>query len=414
MMDQALEMRVIGGMLINSGFLNTISLNPEDFQFESMREIHAAMLEMHGKSRTVDLLTVAQYLERKTGESYLGILQDAYQAAEIGVSNTKVLADAVKDKAKERKAQEIGYQLAEDKDIDAAIKQLMDLGTESRRYSYTLGEATKAFYSEVESNDQGVTTGLQSLDKLLGGFRKGDLYVVGARPAMGKTALMLNMSLAAGVPCGVISSEQGSTQIAGRNMAIMSKVNAWALRTNQLNDHSWSRVTEATGRVNEMKYFIYDKAAPSILDIVRQARAWKHKHGIEILYVDYIQRLKSARKSDPRHEQVAEITMGLKELARDLGIPVVALAQVNREVEKRSNKRPAMGDLKDSGAIEQEADVITMLYRDEVYNPDTPDQGIAELNTEKNRHGPIGMVKTVWVSESMRFEDLAQEYDERY
>ena len=414
MIEQVLEMRVIGGMLIHSGYLNTLTLKPEDFQFESLREIHTAMLEMHGQSQTVDLLTVAQYLEKKTGESFLGILQDAYQAAEVGVSNTKALADAVKDKARERQAQAIGYQLAEDKDIDLAIRKLMDLGAESRKYSYTLREATSIFLNEVESDVKGITTGLASLDKLFGGFRNGDLYIFGARPAMGKTALMLNMSLAAGVPCGVISAEQGASQIAGRDLAILSKVNAWGLRTRNLEEYSWNRVTEAGVTARDMPYYIYDKAAPSILDVVRQARAWKHKHGIKILYVDYIQRLKSSKASDPRHEQVAEITMGLKELARDLNIPVVALAQVNRDVEKRGNRRPTMGDLKDSGAIEQEADVITMLYRDEVYNPETPDQGIAELNTEKNRHGPIGVVKVVWIGESMRFEDIAEGYDDRY
>ncbi|MCG7949125.1 MAG: AAA family ATPase [Candidatus Thiodiazotropha taylori] len=406
-MDQLLEMRVIGGMLINSEFITSANLKPDDFQFESMREVLSAMLEMQSQSKTVDLITVAQHLEKNTGENYLDLLQDAYQSAEVGVRNTKALAGTVKDRARERKAKEIGFQLAEDMDVDSAIKSLMDLGAESRRYSYTLSEATNNFYEEVSSEYKGITSGLVGMDRLLGGFKNGDFYVFGARPAMGKTALMLNLSLATGESTGVISAEQGSTQIAGRNMAIMSHVNAWALRNNRLDDHDWSKVTNSTGRLNDMPYYIYDKAAPSIMDVVRQTRSWKHKYKIKILFVDYIQRLKSSDRSRKKHEQVEEICQGLKELARDLNIPVVALAQVNREVEKRSNKRPGMGDLKDSGAIEQEADVIGMLYRDEVYNPDTPDQGIAEINFEKNRHGPIGMVKTAWIPESMRFEDLS-------
>ncbi|MEW8048962.1 MAG: DnaB-like helicase C-terminal domain-containing protein [Candidatus Thiodiazotropha endolucinida] len=413
-MDQVLELRVIGGMLINSNFVGSVSLKPEDFQFESLREIHAAMLEMYSHSKTIDLLTVARHLEGKTGDGHLDVLQNAYEAAEVGASNTKALAEAVKDRAKERKAVEIGYQLAEDKNIDAAIQALMNLGTESRRYSFSLSDATRAFYDEVESSDQGVTSGLEGMDKLLGGFRKGDFYVVGARPAMGKTALMLNFSLASSAPCGVVSAEQGHTQIAGRNMAIMSKVNAWALRNNILSEASWGRVGDVTRKLKEMPYYIYDKAAPSIMDVVRQARAWKHKHQIRVLYVDYIQRIKATDRTVKKHEQVEEICQGLKELARELDIPVVAMAQVNREVEKRANKRPCMADLKDSGAIEQEADCIVMLYRDEVYNPDTPDKGVAELNIEKNRHGPIGMAKAAWIAESMRFEDLAPSYDEEY
>ncbi|ODC01224.1 hypothetical protein A3197_01695 [Candidatus Thiodiazotropha endoloripes] len=406
-----IEHRVIGGMLIDSTFISTIPLKPDDFELMTLRETHAAMLEMVAQGKTVDLVTVAEHLEKKTGKGYLSVLERAYESAVIGVSNTPALGDALRIHSKQRTARDIGQQLAESGDIDSAMRALMGIGPESHQYSYTLGEATRNFYEEVECGDRGITTGLSDLDRLLGGFRNGDLYIFGARPSMGKTALAINLSLKADVPCGFISSEQSHVQIAGRAAAILSQTNAWGLRNRVLSERSWSRIAEATSRLNEMSYYIFDQAAPSIIDIVRRARAWKHKHDIRILYVDYIQRLRASSKVIPRHEQVAEVVMGLKELARDLDIPVVALAQVNRSVEHKDDKRPSMGDLKDSGSIEQEADVITMLYRDEVYNANTQDIGIAELNVEKNRHGPTGRVQVAWIAESMRFEDIQSPYE---
>ncbi|RLW59571.1 MAG: hypothetical protein B6D75_08745 [gamma proteobacterium symbiont of Stewartia floridana] len=404
---QLIELRVIGGMLIDSTFISTVPVKTDDFVIASLRQIHTAMLEMVTQGKTVDLVTVAEHLEKKTGNGFLNVLERAYEAAQIGVSNTPALGDALRDHSKQRKGREIGQQLVETGDVDAAMHDLMNINTESLRHSYHLTEAVQNFYDEVERGDKGITTGLTDLDRLLGGFRNGDLYVFGARPAMGKTALMLNLSLKSGVPCGIISAEQGHIQIAGRAMAIMSRTNAWGLRNRELSPASWARVTEATGKLEERKYFIYDKAAPTIMDVVREARAWKPKHGIRILFVDYLQRLQATSKSIPRHEQIAEVAMGLKEIARDLDIPVVAMAQVNRGVENRDCKRPGMADLKDSGAIEQESDVVVMLYRDQVYHPDTNDVGVAELNIEKNRHGPGGTIRVAWLEQSMRFEDLS-------
>ncbi|MEW8349340.1 MAG: DnaB-like helicase C-terminal domain-containing protein [Candidatus Thiodiazotropha taylori] len=407
-MDNILEMRIIGGMLIDSMYVSSVNIRPCDFQFKSLGEIHGAMLEMQSQNDVIDLVTVAQYLEKKTNKNYLELLQDAYQAAQIGASNTEALAEAVKERALARKAKEVGLALAHDMDVNKAIKSLLDMGAESRRYSYSLTEATKKFYEEVSSNQKGITSGLSGLDRILGGFRNGDLYVIGARPAMGKTALMLNLSLAANEAVGVISSEQGSNQIASRNIAILSDVNAWALRNNLLVDHEWARLKKATNKINNMPYYIYDKAAPSILDVVRKAREWKYKYQIQILYVDYIQRLKATDRSLKKHEQMEEVVQGLKELARDLNIPVIALAQVKREVDYRKCKRPGMADLKDSGSIEQEADCVIMLYRDEVYDSNTKTPGVAELNIEKNRHGPNGYIRTAWIAESMRFEDVGE------
>jgi replicative DNA helicase len=243
---------------------------------------------------------------------------------------------------------------------------------------------------------------------MLGGLHGGDLVIVGARPAMGKTALMLNMAasaLMAGFPVGVFSGEQGVSQITQRLIAIQGRIPVMRMRNGSLIGEDWSKLSAAVASLKDRGMYIFDKPAPTLSDIVRRARSWHYNHGIKAIYLDYLQRVKITTKA-PRHEAIGEIAAGLKELARELNIPVIALAQVNREVEKRVNKRPFMGDLKDSGTIEQEADQIFMLYRDEVYNEETKDKGLAEINIEKNRHGSTGRVDLAWRGEYLRFENL--------
>jgi replicative DNA helicase len=244
------------------------------------------------------------------------------------------------------------------------------------------------------------------MDKFIGGFHNSDLVIVGARPAMGKTAFMLNLAINADAPVGIISAEQGMMQMGGRVIAIDGRINTAGIRSGKLEDEDYNRMTASYSRLRDRVIQFYDKPAPTLQDIVRQARKWKHNLDIKALYIDYVQRVKVDGKA-PRHEQIGDVAMGLKELARELDIPVIALAQVNRSVEARTNRRPQMGDLKDSGVIEQEADVIAMLYRDEVYDENSQHKGIAEVDIKKNRHGDIGIVRTVWRAEYLRFEDLA-------
>ena len=256
----------------------------------------------------------------------------------------------------------------------------------------------------------GVPSGLAKLDKILLGFHPGDLVVIGARPSQGKTALLLNMADAANVPCGIVSAEQAAMQILQRMVAIRSGVSAERIRAGELHDQDWPHLTEAAASLHATNTWIFDRGAPSITDVQRTARRWANGHGIKALYVDYIQRIRGGDPRAPRHERVGEVAQGLKDIARELGIPVIALAQVSREVEKRNDKRPLMGDLSDSSEIEKEADQIVMLYRDEVYNHESSDRGTAELRIEKNRHGRIGFVRCAWLAESMRFRDLDGSY----
>jgi replicative DNA helicase len=246
---------------------------------------------------------------------------------------------------------------------------------------------------------------LQVLDSHLGGWQDGDLTVIGARPAMGKTALLLHFAAAAGVSVGLVSAEQPAFQIAQRHAASLGRVSLADLRRGRIGDQEQGLLVEAIRKINRMNYRIYDRSSPHIADVERMARRWKQKHGMEILLVDYIQRIRG--DGDKKHERVGDVVQRLKTLARDLDVPVVALSQVGRQVESRTNRRPGMGDLSDSSEIEKEADAVITLYRDEVYNPESKDKGTAELYIAKNRHGYTGTVRVQWAGVWVRFADLA-------
>jgi replicative DNA helicase len=239
--------------------------------------------------------------------------------------------------------------------------------------------------------------------------------IIAARPAMGKTALLLNMILGAlavpaGHSVGFISAEMPVAQIGTRICCMDGRVNSHKMRTGQLDDEDWARLTAATGRLIGSKLRVFDKSGVSIGEIERLARRWKHEHGLTALYVDYLQRIKGVNPNAERWQQVGDNVMRLKELARELDIPVICLAQVNRACEERGNKRPGMGDIANSSEVEKEADQIMVLYRDEVYDENSTDKGTAEINYVKNRHGPTGVVRVRWQAPFMRFCNLKEEY----
>ncbi|MCG8016827.1 MAG: AAA family ATPase [Candidatus Thiodiazotropha sp. 'RUGA'] len=403
------EQRAIGGFLVDPSRLMDCPLSAGDFQQDTHTQIFAAILEMEATQEAVDLVTVAQHLEKKTGRNFLPALQHCYDSA-AGRANHGAVVDAVKQQATERKISAIAKSLAEDKDPNAAIAALIRLQNTGRRYDFTLSQALTAALEEIESDsNSGIPSGLRALDALTGGCRSGDLIIEAGRPAMGKTASLVNRISSCGVPCGLISGEQGASQIAMRLLALQAGVNAWGLRNQNLSEHSWGRVTEGLAALKDRQIYINDKPSPSITDVIRQARAWAHKYGIKILFVDYLQRLTATDHRAARHYQIEEIAKSLKSIARELCIPVVAAAQVRREVETRNDKRPTLSDLKDSGSIEQEADQVISIFRDEYYHPDTNDAGIAEFAVLKNRHGPTGTVKVHWSAQQMRFSDMGEE-----
>lgn len=413
------ERQVIGSLLRDSSRLNEVDLIPEDFEDATCARIYHAILDLHAEREVIDPVTVGQHLHDVTGRLWLPIIGEIARSA-FAPKNAQAYADIVRRESQRRQAiaavEQLKATIARDGDqaIDEAVRKLMALSATRRRFEHSGLQCVTAaidYLDEVRESGGlvGVSTGLVDLDSKLGGLHKTDLIVIAARPSMGKTAFMLNLANRCGVPCGIMSSEQASEQIGSRLIAINGKVSAHRMRTGKTHDDEWPRITGTIALMQNRAMWINDRPAPTIDEVIRQARKWAHENAIKILFVDYLQRIRGDKRL-PKHERVGDCCLALKELGRELEIPVVVLAQINRNVEARENKRPGVADLKDSGEIEQEADQVLMLYRDEVYNPQTHTPGICEVIVGKNRHGPCGVIKLVWQPEYMVFESSAPDY----
>lgn len=418
-----LEAGLLGSLLIESSRFADCEITSSDLLSEQHAQIFDTIQSMILTRDPVDTITVSERLEQVTGGVWLPIVgriaMQGIPGRDLGYYSRLVRSYAVK-----RRALEIAIWMQENADIDnvvdQAIHKLMDLHRVNTKHEHTIIESMSAALSEIDEAMQsgglvGVDTGLADLNSRLGGFHKSDLIVIGARPSVGKTAFMLNIADRCGAPAGIISGEQGSSQIGLRLMAISGRVSAHNMRRAKLEESEWSKMTLAVSAAKNKRMWIYDKPGPDIHDVARQARKWKHQNNIAILFVDYLQRIrgpKGGKKDAGRIEEVAEVARSLKDIARELNIPVVALAQVNRDVEKRQDKRPTMSDLANSGEIEREADQIITLYRDEVHNPETRFDGVCEASVVKNRHGPTGIIRLAWSKDFMRFDGLEREHDE--
>ncbi|MBF40943.1 MAG: replicative DNA helicase [Acidiferrobacteraceae bacterium] len=271
---------------------------------------------------------------------------------------------------------------------------------------------------ESGSNLTGISTGFSDLDDLTSGLQPADLVVIAGRPSMGKTSLAMNIVenavLANRLPVAVFSMEMPGQQLAMRMLASLGRINAHKVRTGRLDADDWPRLTSAVGLLDDAPLFIDDSPALSPLELRARARRLAREHGgLGMIVVDYLQLMQSSEDSENRANEVSAITRSLKFLAKELSVPVVVLSQLNRSLESRPNKRPVMSDLRESGAIEQDADVILFIYRDEVYNPDSQDQGTAEIIVSKQRNGPTGTVRLTFLGEYTRFESFVRDFDDR-
>ena len=411
------EQFTLGAILEDPTAIKSIDLSADDFSSGSNREIFLAMQAVESRAEVPEILTVGQELESTTGQNWLGTLA-LLQKNTTGSKYIERHAEQIKKTTTRRKASNIAHELIDNMEslgdmssVDQAISSLMNLNQGPNKYEHVMKDVLRNVVDEIDLRGQGVIagvpTGFNVLDELLGSFHDSDLIVIGARPAMGKTALLLNMMMGCGQQVGIITAEQPALQMGQRIVSTTSEVPAYKMRTGDIDsDIEYPRLTTAIARLSDRQVYFYDEPSPTIGAVQRQARKWVHKYDIKALYVDYIQRLSGTRRTDRRIDQVMEITRGLKNLARELNIPVIALAQVNREVEKRPDKRPHMGDLADSSEIEKEADVVALLYRDEVYNENTQSPGVAEFLIDKNRHGGTGRVFLGWQAPILKFEDL--------
>ncbi len=420
------EAEVIACILREPSKLMACDLKPEDFISTQCGEIYSAMLDMQREKVAIDPFSVSERLESMTGQSWmqtvLKIENETYGRAPFQNQVEKVRRDG-QIKNITNMVSLFVEEVQRNKDLtlaDNLIQELMEVRKTKTNHSHSLKESvSKALDSLEKLHDQeglpGLETGLAKLDAAIGGFRDTNLIVIGARPAMGKTAFLINCALAGAKlgRVGIISAEQDDEQLAQRMMSILGNIDSQKIRTGKLEEEDWPKLTAVVVRLKELGIEINDKPGIDINSIRRQARDWKFKYDIKALYIDYLQKVKPARHHNSRKSEVAEIAGALKDLARELKIPVVALAQVSRKCEDRPDKRPMMSDLADAAEIEMEADEIITLYRDEVYNENTNEKGIAELLVCKARHGRTGMVKVQWEGQYMQFNDLEQRYSDQ-
>ena len=414
-----IESNVIG--LVLKALVEPVHLDLQEkhFSCDYGRSIWSAIEYHTARKVTPDLMTVCEHLDKvKPGgamESWTWLSHLGKMVREsLPPSTAKDHANAIKTKWKVKQIKTIGHEMSADNnaDINKYIKELMALNITDKNYLHTFAEAADAALIEVEKVMSGesvtVPTGLADIDKVMGGLHKSDLVIVAARSAMGKTAFLLNMAAANKNNPLIISGEQSRIQAAFRLFSIYGNIPNHLIRTGDIGNEEFGKISMAISEINKSGGYIYDKSGPSISQIESVARQVYQEHGTTAIYIDYLQKIKHENPNLPPHQAIGEITMRLKDLARELDIPIVALAQVNRGVEKREDKRPEMGDIKDSGTIEQEADSILTLYRDEVYNENTQDRGTCEVNFKKNRHGGTGMVRVKWTAPTMKFDDMVQ------
>ena len=388
------------------------------------------------EGKPADVVTVseslasAQKLDYVGGLSYLGALVANVPTA----ANIRHYAQIVRDRSILRQLAATAGEIADTayhplgksaKEVldqaEAKVLHIAEQGARGAQQVAAIGTLLASVVDRIEtlynrddpSDVTGVPTGFSDLDRMTSGLQPGDLVVVAGRPSMGKTALALNMgehvALAAGLPVVVFSMEMGATQLALRLIGSVGRLDQHKLRTGRLAAEDWEKLTTALGRLNEAPILIDETPALNAIEVRSRARRLMKSYGkLGLVIVDYLQLMQATTTGENRATEISEISRSMKSLAKELKVPVMALSQLNRSLEQRPNKRPVMSDLRESGAIEQDADVILFIYRDEVYNPETQDKGVAEIIIGKQRNGPIGTVRLTFLGEYTRFENFAQ------
>ena len=428
------EQAIIGGILINNDAMNQILdiLSPDDFYREAHMSIFEGMIHLYNDSEPVDIITLSKFLTRKNALEKVGGTD--YLASMVEVVSTSAgiahHAQIVKDLSVRRKLitqcsaiSESCFQEWEETEdlLELAEQSIFDIAEEQVREGFeSLDQVMKSSFKKLETTAAfdgfvtGVPTDFRDFDRLTAGLQPSDLIIVAGRPSMGKTALALNIAYnaakrtAKGV--AIFSLEMSKQQLGIRMLGFDAGINASKLRTGFLRDNEWKQLTDAANRLSELPIFIDDSSAISVLEMKAKCRRLKKSHDLTLVIVDYLQLIQGRRSSESRQVEISEISRMLKALAKDLNVPVIAVSQLNRKVEDRPNKRPQLADLRESGAIEQDADVIVFIYRDEVYHPDSEEnRNIAEIILGKQRNGPTGFFKLTFRKELTAFGDYTEE-----
>ncbi len=428
------EQALLGSILFRGEALAGVAdvARPDDFYLPAHRLIFQAFLDLYRRNQPCDLVTAMEalrasgHLDRAGGAGYLADLAGSMLSAANAENYARLVRDRALQRALINTCSEIIGKSYQAPDVESLLDEseqavLSIAGRAGEQLFASSGELLHSVMDQLTARLgqgealTGVTTGYARLDELTAGWQRSDLIIVAARPAVGKTALALNFCLNAalqGVPVGVFSLEMSKEQLITRMMAVEAKVPLAKLRSYNLADDDWSRLQERLDGLARAPIYIDDSAALSTLDLRARARRLHARHGLGLVIIDYLQLMRSARRTDSRELEISDISRSLKALAKELHIPVIALAQLNRKVEERQDKRPVLSDLRESGAIEQDADVILFLYRDAVYNkaPDNPRQAEAEVIIGKQRNGPTGVAGLAYVAEYTAFEELAYKY----
>jgi len=426
------EQSVLGGILIENEAINRVMeiLDPDDFYRDAHRKIFNALINLSERDEPADLITLTNELRKIDqldsigGASYLASLIDSVPTA----ANIEYYAKIVKEKSILRKliqtSTEIITQSYEDRGdvevfLDEAERAIFDISEKRVRPSFfSIRDVVKESFKTIERLFQkkelvtGVPSGFKELDRMTAGFQPSDLIIIAGRPSMGKTAFCLNVAQYAAVenkiPVAVFSLEMSKEQLVIRMLCSEAQVEGTRLRTGFLNESDWPKLTIAAGNLSEAPIYIDDSAALSVLELRAKARRLKSERGLGMLIIDYLQLMKGRARVESRQQEISEISRSLKALAKELNIPVIAVSQLSRKTEERTGNRPQLSDLRESGAIEQDADLILFIYRDEVYNrgEDNPNRGKAEVIIGKQRNGPIGKIEMAFLDKFTTFKEL--------
>lgn len=426
------EQSVLGGLMLDNRTWDQVAdrLTEDDFYRHDHKLIFRAIRALSETDRPADAVTLAEWLDGQSlldqagGLEYLGLLARETPSA----ANVRAYADIVRERGVLRELIRVGGEIASDayapegrspaELLDTAERHVFELaergGRNSKSFQNIKDLLNKAvdridYLFHTDSTVTGLPTGLNEFDTMTAGLQRGDLVIVAGRPSMGKTSFAMNLAENAAIgekqPTAIFSMEMSGEQLVMRLISSLGRIDQGKVRTGKLDESDWPRVTNAVKLMSEAPLFIDDTPALTPTEIRARARRLKREHGLGLIVVDYLQLMQVHGGKENRATEISEISRSLKGLAKEMDCPVIALSQLNRNLEQRPNKRPVMSDLRESGSIEQDADLIVFIYRDEVYYEDSNDKGTAEIIIGKQRNGPIGMVRTAFLGRYTRFEN---------
>lgn len=429
--NEEAEKSVLGAVMLNKDMLSEVleEVNADDFYNESHREIFRAIWELYKDNKAVDMLTVCEELKRRKaldmagGRAYIATLTAEVPSTVNAVEYAKIVAEKATLRQMIKTAEDItekGYdaKMAASEILDYAESGIFKIAQKRQKNDYTkiqdvLLTNIKIIDEAAQNKDKivGIPTGFKVLDEKTSGLQRSDLIIVAARPAMGKTAFALNIAQQSAVKAGssviIFSLEMSKEQLGQRLLAVQARVEMQKLKQGDLDRKDWDRITMALDELNNTKIVIDDTPGISVMEMRNKCRRLKAEQGLDMIVVDYLQLMSMQGKTDNRQQEISTISRNLKLLAREMDCPVIVLSQLSRAPEQRQDHRPILSDLRESGSIEQDADIVIFLYRDDYYNENTDKPGVCEINIAKHRSGPTDKVELTWVSRYTKFSDKA-------